>query len=755
MLDDAEWKAVFNSLSDAVCLLDKHHQIEHCNLAMTKLFNTPENEMIGKKCWTIVHHTDVPFSHCPIVLMEKSLKRESHDVEVRGRWFQITVDPILDENRKLYKTVHMMRDITEQKSNQNLLIENQALLSESQRITRIGHYMLDISTGIWTSSETLNDIFGIDAAFSRNVESWLALIHPDDQTEMQHYFINHVVLNRNSFNKEYQILRPKDKVTRWVHGLGKLVFNSDGIPIHMFGTIQDITDRKIAENELTMERKRLAVTLRSIGDGVITTDTNGRVVFLNTIAEEMTGWTNAEAYGHMLSEVFYIVNEFTRKPCENPVEKVLKTGVVVELANHTMLIARDGREIILADSGSPIKDEKGDVFGVVLVFRDVTEKQKMLDTISRSQKLDSLGILAGGIAHDFNNLLGGIFGYIDLSLLDPSLNTTTHEHLDCAMRVLSRAKSLTQQLLTFAKGGSPVCKSGTLDKIVRDSTLFALSGSNVTCKFSADKDLKICEFDENQISQAINNIVLNAQQAMPMGGTIDVLVTNVHIKEKFHTILQAGDYVCITIQDYGVGIPTEIITKIFDPFFTTKQKGHGLGLATAYSILIKHEGCIDVTSESGKGSVFKLFIPASKNLSIHSEASNTLPVHGTGRILIMDDEPFIRETISAILQNLGYHVVCTKDGKDLLNQIHHDRIGKKSIDAIILDLTIPGGMGGKEVVKIIRQTDTTTPIIVASGYSEDPVMASPRDYGFTESIAKPFTIREISTVLKRVINSHT
>jgi two-component system cell cycle sensor histidine kinase/response regulator CckA len=347
--------------------------------------------------------------------------------------------------------------------------------------------------------------------------------------------------------------------------------------------------------------------IQCIGDGVITTDIRGKVVFMNGVAERLTGWNNADAFGQPLADVFHIINEFTRKICENPVEKVLKTGVIVELANHTMLISRDGREMILADSGSPIRDECGNVFGVVLVFRDVTEKQKMLDTLQQTQKLDSLGVLAGGIAHDFNNLLGGIFGYIDLARMNRNLDTTVLEYLDNAMSVLSRAKNLTQQLLTFSKGGAPVRKSGSVGKVVKTCSLFALSGSNVTCRFVIDEDLPSCEFDENQLCQVIDNIVLNAQQSMPMGGSIEVTVRSLRMRTGQHLILHEGEYVKIAVQDKGIGIPKEIMPRIFDPFFTTKSKGHGLGLATSYSIMRKHDGCIDVESEPGQGSTFTIY----------------------------------------------------------------------------------------------------------------------------------------------------
>jgi CheY-like chemotaxis protein len=378
----------------------------------------------------------------------------------------------------------------------------------------------------------------------------------------------------------------------------------------------------------------------------------------------------------------------------------------------------------------------------------------MLDTMQQTQKLDSLGVLAGGIAHDFNNLLSGIFGYIDLARMSRSLDQTASDYLESAMRVLTRAKSLTQQLLTFAKGGAPARKSGSLEKIVKECSLFALSGSSVTCRFTTEPDLFSCEFDENQICQVIDNIVLNGQQAMPMGGTIDVTLSNCHIEAGKHKILHEGEYIRITIKDSGIGIPKEIISRIFDPFFTTKEKGHGLGLATAYSIIRKHDGSIDVESETGKGSLFQIFLPASNKVSEDRGEDAGEYLRGSGKILLMDDEEFIRETVSAMLRTLGYEPICAKDGKETLALIAQSReTGENRLAAIILDLTIPGGIGGREVVTRIREKDKDIPVIVASGYSEDPVMAQPGNYGFSGSIAKPFTVKEISRLLKKLIKN--
>jgi len=296
-----------------------------------------------------------------------------------------------------------------------------------------------------------------------------------------------------------------------------------------------------------------------------------------------------------------------------------------------------------------------------------------------------------------------------------------------------------------------VRKTGPIEKMVKEVAQFVLSGSNVASRYSVSPGLWNCEFDENQICQVIDNIVINALQAMPLGGTIDVTMENCRIGPGKHPTLKAGDYVRVSIQDSGIGIPREIITRIFDPFFTTKQKGHGLGLATAYSIIQKHDGSIDVESEPGKGSVFHIYLPKSFSTTEPCESDNDAVLVSGGRLLIMDDEEFIRETVAAMLGAKGYESICAKDGKEALARIDEERKNGRTIDAIICDLTVPGGLGGKEIVTIIRKTDATIPIIVSSGYSEDPVMANPKDFGFSASIAKPFTLRELQSLLNSLL----
>ncbi len=348
-------------------------------------------------------------------------------------------------------------------------------------------------------------------------------------------------------------------------------------------------------------------------------------------------------------------------------------------------------------------------------------------------------------------MLGGVFGYIDLAR-ESSEDKEVTMLLDRALSVFSRAKGLTQQLLTFSKGGVPIKKTQSLKEILENSVNFALSGSNISRDIFLDPNLWLCDIDENQIGQVIDNIVINAVQAMPMGGKIIVHSANINIIEEQNSNLPPGKYIKTSISDTGTGIQHEMLQRIFDPFFTTKQKGNGLGLATAYSIIQKHDGIIDVESTLGKGSTFHIILPASeKNYESESLKKSELHV-GTGTVLLMDDEPFIREIMSELLLKMGYKVLLSKNGEEALQVIKERMNVDEKIDFAIIDLTIPGGMGGKELIHHLKRLSVDIPVFASSGYSDDPVRADPISYGFSGSIKKPFRKNDITELLNKYIS---
>ncbi len=492
--------------------------------------------------------------------------------------------------------------------------------------------------------------------------------------------------------------------------------------------------------------------LRSIGDGVIATDTEGRVVFVNRVAELLTGWPEAEARNRALAQVLPLVDQKSREAIDDPVTRVLENASIISLPENVSLVRRDGSERAIDDACAPVLDDEGAVTGVVIVFRDTTDKQRMEADLLNEQKLDSIGILAGGIAHDFNNLLTAIAGNITLSKMLAS--SSQDELMDClteAEAACLRATELTHQLLTFAKGGGPVKRITSLGALLRETAPFALAGSNVRCEFSIPDDLWPVEVDPSQIGQVINNLIINAKQAMPNGGTIAVQARNSIVWPEHTPPSETGAYVQVSIRDQGIGIAKEHLQKIFVPYFTTKKTGTGLGLATSYSIIRNHHGYITVDSELGVGSVFHVYVPATE-AQAEDRSRPELP-QGKGRLLLMDDEDMVRKVTSQMLRQLGYSVDGAADGVEVIELYRKAKEAGQGYDVVIMDLTIPGGMGGRECIDKLRLIDTEVKAIVTSGYSDDPVMADHERFGFVGVITKPWKIEALTDTLRDVMLS--
>jgi PAS domain S-box-containing protein len=537
---------------------------------------------------------------------------------------------------------------------------------------------------------------------------------------------------------------------------GKVRERTDGLARKNQELLAEIGERKRVEQSLAAEKERLAITLSSIADGVITTDVNGKVVALNKVAEQLTGWRQDEAAGKKVSEVFRIGWREKGEEGKNPVDQALGGGQTVSF-DSSPLLTRDGREIIVADSGSPIRDKDSRIVGAVLVFRDITGKLRTDEELLKLKKLESVGLLAGGIAHDFNNLLMAILGNISMAVQLTKPEDQIHRLLAGAEKASLRAKNLTQQLLTLAKGGEPIKETSSVGQVIRESADFVLHGGKVDCKIAAPENLWLVDIDRGQVGQVVQNLILNARQAMPAGGTIRIDCANLEAtahEDPDPLLPKEQTYVKIAVTDTGVGMPANVLDKIFDPYFSTKQEGSGLGLAITHSIIKKHQGAITVESKPGTGTTFKIYLPASKGKMAEAkdESVSVVPVLPENiRVLVMDDDELVRGTAEAMLAHLGCTTVMAGDGAEALAQFKDARGKGRPFDLVIMDLTIPGGMGGREAVTLVRQEDPAAKVVVASGYSTDPVLANYRDYGFSAAIAKPFQLNELRKTIKDLL----
>ena len=625
-ISENKYRMLFETSPDSIIIMDMEHSIIMINRRThTLLRQDHPEELIGKNIEDIIIQEDRQAAEQffkgtsdaeTLEIMEfRMIKSDGSPIYVEG-----ISSFIFDVQGKPEAIILVVRDITDRRRTEEALNESERQLREAQIIVGLGSYVLDIPTGSWISSDVLDELFGIDEAYDRSVAGWLALIHPDDRT-MIDYYLNEVIGQGGTFDREYRIIRHNDKVERWVYGTGKIEFDVQGRPLKMHVTIQDITDRK-----------------------------------------------------------------------------------------------------------------------------------KMEEQLRQSQKLEAIGTLAGGIAHDFNNLLQGVFGYISIAKLNAANKDKSIAALEQAEKALHMSVNLTTQLLTFSKGGKPVKKKIALQPLIENSVRFALSGSSTDYRINLDSDLGHVEADEGQIGQVIQNIVLNADQAMSMGGTIVITAKNLHASKKgIPQLPKEGKYVEISIKDNGIGISEEYLSKIFDPYFTTKSQGSGLGLATCYSIIKNHGGVIHVTSKVGCGTTFYVYLPAIEAEIEAPQAAEFSPFTGKGRILLMDDEEMIREIAGEMIKVLGHEVEFAECGEEAIEKYKDALESGNPYDIVILDLTIRGGMGGRETIERLLAVNPGIEAIVSSGYSDDAVVSDHHNYGFSTHLAKPYKLEELRDALNNLL----
>jgi len=538
------------------------------------------------------------------------------------------------------------------------------------------------------------------------------------------------------------------------------------LPENEFGTLAEafysMTETLLAsrasleqnQHRLQEETERLAVTLKSIGDGVITTDSQGRILLFNQAAEKITGWSAGEAAGQEFVRLFPEVEGSSGKGEEQGLSRVIAAGGAAFQSSNSQLRVRNGEIVRVSLSGAPILDEKGRVLGAVMVFRDISSRIRMEKEMLRMEKLESVGVLAGGIAHDFNNILTVILGNVEMALSDSRLGPATAELLEEAGRAADRAKDLTAQLLTFAKGGAPVKEPFDLPGLVREEAA-ALEEELENCRmvFSFAPGLRQVEGDRDQIGRVIRHLFLNAGQAMPEGGEISVAAGNISGKRISDRGLPAGrEYVELTVTDQGKGIDEAVLGRIFDPYFSIGSQQKGLGLAISHSIVARHGGQMAVESLSGGGTGISLYLPAIRSSRESAGASGpgdaAVPA---ARILIMDDEDMVRTILATMLKSLGHEVLQARDGEEAVALFRESLEKDRPVDLVITDLTVNQGMGGLEAASLILGMNPRMKMIVSSGYSDDPVMAEFGRYGFSGAIKKPYTLKELRTGVNEVL----
>jgi PAS domain S-box-containing protein len=515
-------------------------------------------------------------------------------------------------------------------------------------------------------------------------------------------------------------------------------------------TFAEIMMNREAEEAIEVQRKRIETTINSIADAVITVGLNGEILLINPLAEKLLGYKQAGT--EYLSNYLVLLDKQNKQPLRDPLAKLYAGTLKTPTQVSGIFVDSNGVSRTLQGSVSPIFNRQSDLNGAVVALTDVTNFEKMETELQKAQKLESIGILAGGIAHDFNNILTGIIGNLSLAelYLDDNDTKAIQERIELATEGCIRAGDLTQQLLTFSKGGSPIKKVVNIKELLEKATSFAIHGTKVQSLLSFEPELYSVEADEGQLNQVVNNLIINATQAMPDGGRVFVVADNLYISSA-NLQLNEGFYVRIKITDEGVGIPKEYLEQIFDPFFTTKEYGSGLGLATSFSIIKRHEGQIDVESTVDEGTTFTIYLPATTEQVTEVFQAKQSMYKGVGRVLVLDDDVAILELLEKALIKMGFDVVVKTSGNEVIS-LFREAEESNPFTLVILDLTVPGEKGGVEVIKELKEINPSVKAIVSSGYSNVAAISKYKSFGFMARIIKPFTAKQLSAVIEKILD---
>ena len=526
--------------------------------------------------------------------------------------------------------------------------------------------------------------------------------------------------------------------------------------VHLHKNLEKIVARRTQQLEetkkiLQQKNEELQIMIDSSPAMIFYKDKNNRYIRVNKAFAELTGLPIKKIIGKKDKEMFEGKSHFLQDDSDEL--KEIRNGKPV-LNKEETLQTKNGSRVLLVNK-IPYKNIDGKTEGIIGFALDITDLKRLEEEQSKASKLESIGLLAGGIAHDFNNILTAILGNISLGEVLVNKDDEIYRRLKQAENACFRAKDLTQQLLTFSKGGTPIKTSTSITDLIKESAWFSLSGSNIRCEFNIVDDLWYIEVDQAQMTQVINNLIINAKQSMEDGGKIKVTAENFICRSNDTVALKEGKYIKISIEDQGHGIAEEHLPKIFDPYFTTKAQASGLGITTAWSITKKHGGYLTVESKKGVGTRLDIYLPASTQPVKKEENVQKQVKTIKAKVLVMDDEELVREVAGNLFEHLGHEVKFAKDGREAITLYKRAKKTERPFDVLILDLTVPGAMGGKKALEKLLDFDPDVKAIVSTGYSNDPVLSNYKEIGFKGFVIKPYKIDQLSDTLKKVLSLKT
>ena len=750
---EEKYRTVVENSHDLIFIVDPQGNFVFTNKAFEIIIGYSVREISQINGFELIHPEDlgpVKERFSKIIDGEAQNNMEYRYKTKNGSYINLLTDtvPLFDSQGKVMSVLGIARNITERKQAEAALRESEEKYSTLVEQAKDG--VIIVQDGmIKFANRALAKITGYV------IEEWLNKLFLDAVAPEFRELVAQKYTSRLRGEKvvdhyEFKILC-RDGTKKDVEVTASII-QFAGKPASM-AIIRDITERKKIEDELRKSKENLARAqeIGRIGSWELDLLTNS--VNFSDQAYRILGLKPGE-----ISPTYETCIAFVHPEDRQFVEKKLKEAIhenkPFDLEHR--FIRKDGTECIVHAQAQILYDESGKPIRMIGVDQDITEQKRAERELQKVEKLESIGILAGGIAHDFNNLLTGIMGNISLAELYMTPDEgKASEILKETKKSCYQAAGLTRQLLTFSKGGAPSKKTASIKELIENTALFTLRGSRIKCECLIPDTLWPVEVDEGQISQVISNLTINAHQAMPKGGILEIRAENTTVNSEDGLPLEKGKYVKISIKDQGIGIPEEYLRSIFDPYFTTKKEGSGLGLAICFSIIKRHGGHIMVESKVGVGTTFHIFLPASLKEIFKVKAVKAIErvkIHpGTGRILLMDDQEQIRDMVGNMLNYLGYKVEFACDGDEAIELYKKAKEAGHPFDAVILDLTIPGGIGGKEVIQDLLEIDPDVKAIVSSGYSNDPIMSKWRKYGFRGAVAKPYEVKELSKVLHQVL----
>ena len=756
---------LLNATTDVAGLAEADGTIIAANDAFAKSLGRKKEELIGKSMFEFLSAEVAERRKAVLQGIVASKKPLQWEDEHAGRYFDNSVYPILDDNGSVKQIAMFAKDTTKRVQAENKLREREAQLR--QIIDLVPHFIFvkDETGKFKIVNKATAEVFGttVEDLTGRRDSEFVAT-----EEEMEHFRSDDLEVIRSGKTKfiPEEPITDSEKNIRYLQTT-KVPFKISGSgKAALLGVAVDITNMKLAEEALRESEERFRTVADFAYDWEFWIAPDGRYLYVSPSCERITGYSPEEFVNDpgLLEKVVHPDDHST-------VVKHLgeEQGLEKLPPRDFRIITRKGEERWINHVCQAVYGADGAYLGRRGSNRDISKQKLMQEELLKAKKLESVGVLAGGIAHDFNNLMSAVVGNISLARIEMKPGSKGFKNLVEAEKASIQTKALTARLITFSEGGGPVKETVSIADLVKDSVGSSLKGSDIDAGFSIPDDISPVEVDEEQMKQAILNIITNAQEAMTGQGTISVSCENVNIGEKDALTLKDGKYVKISIEDQGPGIPEEDLIKIFDPYFSTKdmgtQKGMGLGLAISDSIIKQHDGLITVKSELGTGTIFSIYLPAAsakreepgaepplaESEEVDSQYSIVNIQYSIKRVLVMDDEELVRDVSNALLTHIGYKVEVAVEGIEAIEMYEQAMESEKPFDVVILDLTNKVGIGGAETIVKLLEIDPDVKAIVATGYSGDPIISNFREHGFRGALPKPFTLDQLRTALQDAI----